>query len=214
MITHIFGTLEKTSLNKLLNLMEFLKANSAICLFLEQFPSPLHNSCLLALSLLGLSVAKLRKSDFENLLEKILKSSKIEDLEMPKKLKIPLIPNIPKPQKLENSIKSEKKLIQETLPSTSESLPSNSSFQSISMKTSPKSLNLKLDLNKEVQIKAKSRCQSGSNTCRSVIDLADGFFDCEIIKEIYQKEMVADRMKIPFRKKWEMACKEVSSSNR
>jgi hypothetical protein len=52
---------------------------------------------------------------------------------------------------------------------------------------------------------------SGSSS-RSIIDIADGFMDVGLIQEIYQKEMVADRMKVPFRKKWEMACKEIGSN--
>ena len=182
--------------------MDLLKTHSSIRLFLAQFPETQHNSCLLALSLLGLSLAKTRMPDYQSLLDKILKSE-YQPTEENRKI-LPRVPKIPKIPKRENLGKHQKL---DSLPLTIESLPTSNSFRELSTKNSPRGPPGIVSKANE----GKSRCMSGSSS-RSIIDIADGFMDLGLIQEIYQKEMVADRMKVPFRKKWEMACKAIGSN--
>lgn len=159
--------------------MDLVLNNPPISQFLSSYPEAIHHSCILALCLLGLSIAQQNKQEFDSLLKKIPKA--------PPKLNL-------------NNLASNKS------PDPSHASTSLQKSSSISFKPTHQKAFTKRPPPENPQ----NPPDSSRNTSRSVIDLADSFFNTSLIQEIYHKEMIADRLKVPFRKKWEQACKDIS----
>lgn len=166
--------------------MDLVLNNPPISQFLSRYPETIHHSCILALCLLGLSIAKQNKPEFDSLLKKI--------------------PKIPPKLNLNNL--------------TSNNTPQDPIHQPSSV-PKPSSISFKPDHQKAFTRRPmpqnpqnlQNPPDSKPNTSRSVIDIADSFFNTNLVQEIYHKEMIADRLKVPFRKKWEQACKDISPTS-
>lgn len=76
----------------------------------------------------------------------------------------------------------------------------NNSLPSVSL---PKS-NLSESIEKDLE-KYESEGENEGN----LIEIVDSFLNKTLIKEIYQKEIIAERLRVPFRKKWDDACKNI-----
>lgn len=167
-------------------IMENLKNHIGIKEFLNKYPYELQDACLLGLCSLGIDHVKSKKID---LIDYISEKFKISPL-----------------NSLHNKIielKQEISKIQSDLPSSKTFGYQSPSSNSI-MITPEKTKNPILDVSVE-----KLGIPIDSPKAPNFIEIADSFLSQGLIKEIYQKEIIAERLKVPFRKKWDEACEKI-----
>ena len=164
--------------------MEILNENQTIKSFLSDYPKALHSPCLLSLCLLGIEIVKSQKIDLLNYISKQLQSP------------IPLI------QTKITVIKKEIERIHKDFPQTAESLRTNASLDSI--KATPQKRRIC-----EPKYLFKDSKHEKKNSESGFIEIAESFLNTNLIKEIYTKELISERLRIPFRKKWDDACNRI-----
>lgn len=166
--------------------MENLKSHPTIKEFLGKFPESQHNSYILGLCLIGIETVKSRKET--------------SLFNQPSTTEPQSIPSLQ--QKIKD-MKDQLVKINESLHTTSDSMLTEASVTNIEK---PKEYLAKLTPEKT------SKKTNALNRANSVIEIADSFMSTGIIKEIYNKEIISERLKVPFRKKWDEACKEISGN--
>ena len=172
--------------------MANLVQNSKIKEFLLGFPENQHENCLLGLCLLGIETVKSKKLNF---MQYIIENVESSDL-----------------YKLRTKIRGFKKELLHTnisMITENESLPTNVSVTSI-QETTEKKIENEQDFTPKKEIRPDRKQKNDS----SVIDVVENFLSTGLIREIYEKEMITDRLKVPFRQKWDNACKNVSSDDK
>ena len=170
--------------------MENLKSCTIIKDFLSKYPDKMHDTCILGLCILGIELLQSTKINFSKYLsEKIIPSP------------------IPSVHKKLAKLKHDLSRITKSLPVANESLPTSITSDSLASTPEKKFISPTATHNN-----TKPNPQSSENKTESpinIIDLADSFLNANIIKDIYQKEMVAERLRTPFRKKWDEACRNI-----
>ena len=171
--------------------MNNLKSCTIIKDFLSKYPEKMHDTCILGLCVLGIELLQSTKINFSNYLtEKIISTS------------------IPPVYKKLEKLKQELSRINKLLPNENESLPT--SIASDSLGSTPEK---KIMPPTPITVKRDSKSLgSKEEDPVNIIELADSFLNANLIKDIYQKEITAERLRTPFRKKWDDACRNIRSN--